>query len=263
MNVWIFIFFQKIAGIQQDNSTYNNTQARLETQLYAQEQDTADLRKQVQQLLKTKKDVEYKLQNELSSFEADRVAWQQREADLYNQIRALSVSNNGEPRTPRTPRRRSVTSTTLSPFGFPTPLSHIGEEDQEKKQQFNNNKSNQDSSDRHDGDDQLSTTKSTPKLASIDSSYARESKIAQRTIKAQDKLILELKNELEQLKSLLQEKDAQQQRQSLKVQQLEHEITNVKQVNQSLMEDNESYQILLHEKTISGEFMTNPIMQVK
>jgi hypothetical protein len=29
------------------------------------------------------------------------------------------------------------------------------------------------------------------------------------------------------------------------------------------MEDNESYQILLHEKTINGEFMMNPIMQVK
>ncbi|KAG1247658.1 hypothetical protein G6F68_014109 [Rhizopus microsporus] len=29
------------------------------------------------------------------------------------------------------------------------------------------------------------------------------------------------------------------------------------------MEDNESYQILLHEKTMNGEFMMNPIMQVE
>ncbi|CAO3645399.1 unnamed protein product [Cunninghamella blakesleeana] len=266
----------KIAGIQQDNSTYNNTQARLETQLYAQEQDAADLRKQVQQLLKYKKDTESKLQNELSRFETDRVTWQQREADLYNQIRTLSI--NGEPRTPRTPRRRSVTSTTLSPFGFPTPLSHIGEED--RKQNINGHHSDDDklvlnghdtkndnhhnNNNNHDNDsNHLSVKSTTPKLASIDSSLARESKIAQRTIKAQDKLILDLKNELEQHKSIIQEKDTHQQRQSLKMHQLENEIANVKQVNQSLMEDNESYQILLHEKTISGEFMMNPIMQVE
>lgn len=47
----------------------------------------------------------------------------------------------------------------------------------------------------------------------------------------------------------------------MKIEHLENEIANVKQVNRSLMEDNESYQILLHEKTMSGEFMLNPIMQ--
>lgn len=103
----------------------------------------------------------------------------------------------------------------------------------------------------------------TPKLAVIDSSYAREAKIAQRTIKAQDKLILDLKNELDKQKALLQERQSESQLVSLKVVHLEHEISNVKQLNRSLMEDNESYQILLHEKTINGEFMMNPIMQVK
>jgi hypothetical protein len=102
----------------------------------------------------------------------------------------------------------------------------------------------------------------TPKLQVIDSSYAREAKIAQRTIKAQDKLILDLKNEVEKQKSVLQENQNESQLISLKVVHLEHEINNVKQLNRSLMEDNESYQILLHEKTINGEFMMNPIMQV-
>ena len=102
-----------------------------------------------------------------------------------------------------------------------------------------------------------------PKLAAIDSSYAREAKIAQRTIKAQDKLIADLKNEIEQQKSAIQEQRSEVQQQSLRIEHLDHEIANVKQVNRSLMEDNESYQILLHEKTISGEFMMNPIMQVK
>lgn len=103
----------------------------------------------------------------------------------------------------------------------------------------------------------------TPKLAVIDSSYAREAKIAQRTIKAQDKLISDLKMDVEKQKTIVAERQSESQLVSLKVVHLEHEIANVKQLNQSLMEDNESYQILLHEKTINGEFIMNPIMQVK
>jgi hypothetical protein len=154
-----------------------------------------------------------------------------------------------EPRTPRTPRRRSVTAQTLGIMSpFTSGLGDIGE--------------NVSSNSGTDGDDTVEE-RPTPKLAVIDSSYAREAKIAQRTIKAQDKLILDLKNEVDKQKSLLQEQQSEAQLQSLKVVHLEHEISNVKQLNRSLMEDNESYQILLHEKTITGEFMTNPIMQVK
>ncbi|KAI8332930.1 hypothetical protein BC941DRAFT_381077 [Chlamydoabsidia padenii] len=260
----------KIAGIQQDNSTYSHTQSRLETQLYAQEQDTNDLRKQVQQLIKTKKDAEQKLQTELAAFEMDRTAWQQKEVDMYNQIRTLSATG-GEPRTPRTPRRRSITSLTVAPsFGFPAPpLTEIDEEDNlhypltlsaSSSSTTTNTQKRNSRLLMVDNEDDVITS---PKLATIDASYARESKIAQRTIKAQDKLILDLKAELEQHKSVVQDRDGQAQRQSLRIQHLEHEIANVKQVNQSLMEDNESYQILLHEKTISGEFMMNPILQVE
>jgi hypothetical protein len=174
--------------------------------------------------------------------------WQQTQAELYNQIRNLSVNNLAEPRTPRTPRRRSVTAQTLGIMSpFTSGLGDIGE--------------NVNSNSGTDGDDV--EERPTPKLAVIDSSYAREAKIAQRTIKAQDKLILDLKNEVDKQKSLLQDQQSEAQLQSLKVVHLEHEIANVKQLNRSLMEDNESYQILLHEKTITGEFMTNPIMQVK
>ena len=103
----------------------------------------------------------------------------------------------------------------------------------------------------------------TPKLAVIDSSFAREAKIASRTIKAQDKLISDLKAEVEKQKNAVQENMSQLQQQSLRMEHLEHEITNVKQLNRSLMEDNESYQMLLHEKTINGEIMLNSFMQVR
>ncbi|KAG1061929.1 hypothetical protein G6F42_027547 [Rhizopus arrhizus] len=56
---------QKLAAIQLDNSNYGNTQARLETQLYAQEQDMSKLRKDIQQLTKAKRDVEKKLNSEV------------------------------------------------------------------------------------------------------------------------------------------------------------------------------------------------------
>ncbi|KAI8994679.1 hypothetical protein BDB01DRAFT_773669 [Pilobolus umbonatus] len=236
---------QKISAIQLDNSNYGNTQIRLETLIYSQEQEITRLGKEIQVLTKAKKDAEKKLSSESQEFENDRLLWQQREADLYNQLRTLSIS---EPRTPRTPRRRSVTANSLnvmSPFTSNT-LGDIGE-----NEDIEESKSDQD------------LLKPTFKLASIDSSYAREAKIAQRTIKAQDKLILDLKNELEMQKTQLQENRAESQLQSLKIVHLEHEIANVKQVNRSLMEDNESYQILLHEKTINGEFMMNPIMQVE
>ncbi|KAG0174853.1 hypothetical protein DFQ28_007354 [Apophysomyces sp. BC1034] len=243
---------KKIAAIQQDNATYSNTQARLETQLYAQEQDMGRLRKEIQQLTKSRKDTEKRLASELQNFENDKSSWVQREVDLYNQIRTLSM--NSEPRTPRTPRRRSVTATTMnsstmSPFTSYT-LGDIGENEQDQEND-------------HAQPGLVSPKLTVPKLASIDSSYAREAKIAQRTIKAQDKLIADLKKEMEQHKSALQDQNGDAQRQSLRIEHLEHEIANVKQLNRSLMEDNESYQILLHEKTISGEFMMNPIMQVE
>ncbi|KAI8336040.1 hypothetical protein BD560DRAFT_413977 [Blakeslea trispora] len=238
---------QKMSAIQLDNSNYSNSQARLETQLYAQEQDISSLRKEIQQLSKAKRDAEKKLIAESQDYENDKSVWQQREADLYNQIRSLSVNNSNEPRTPRTPRRRSVTGATLGIMSpFTTGLGDINE---------NNN-----STDDQDGP---KDERPIPKLAAIDSSYAREAKIAQRTIKAQDKLILDLKSELEKQKSVITKQQSEFQLQSLKLVHLEHEIANVKQLNRSLMEDNESYQILLHEKTMNGEFMMNPIMQVE
>jgi len=47
-----------------------------------------------------------------------------------------------------------------------------------------------------------------------------------------------------------------------RIQQLETELSQVKHMHQSLMEENEEFQLLLHEKTMEGEFVLNPIMQV-
>lgn len=189
----------------------------------------------------------------MQDYENDKSIWQQREADLYNQIRSLSINNLGEPRTPRTPRRRSVTATTLGIMSpFTSGLVDIGE-----------NQSDTASNDNDGNTLSVVDERPTPKLAAIDSSYARETKIAQRTIKAQDKMIFDLKSEVEKLKAVIQEQQTESQTQSLHASHLQHEVASIKEVNRGLMEENESYQILLHEKTINGEFMMNPIMQVK
>ncbi|GAB5585634.1 hypothetical protein Unana1_00534 [Umbelopsis nana] len=241
---------KKYNALSQENSTYRNTQARMENQIYTLDQDLANLRKESQQLTKARKDAERKLVTEMENFENDRVKWQQREADLYNQIRSISAANGD----PRTPRRRSITSTSLnggSMQQFGSSLSNISEG-------FQASPSPSMSTPHANG---LGSSNGTPKLAVIDSSFAREAKIASRTIKAQDKLISDLKAEVEKQKNLVQENMSQLQQQSLRMEHLEHEISNVKQLNRSLMEDNESYQMLLHEKTMNGEIMLNSFMQ--
>jgi predicted RNase H-like nuclease (RuvC/YqgF family) len=90
----------------------------------------------------------------------------------------------------------------------------------------------------------------------------REIKISKRTVKAQDKLILDLKKQLEIQAKSIQDTISQSRSQSDKLEQLEFELANVKRMNQSLMEENEGYQLLLHEKTLSGEFIQDPILQV-
>ncbi|KAM3581429.1 hypothetical protein VKS41_006254 [Umbelopsis sp. WA50703] len=241
---------KKYNALSQENSTYRNTQARMENQIYTLDKDLSNLRKETQQLTKTKKDAEKKLASELENFENDRVKWQQREAELYNQIRTISAGN-GEPRTPR---RRSITSSSLNGMNvqqFGSSLGNISEG-------YPAAPAPSMSTPHSNG---LGGNSDSPKLAVIDSSFAREAKIASRTIKAQDKLISDLKTEVEKQKNAVQENLSQLQKQSLKMEHLEHEISNVKQLNRSLQEDNESYQMLLHEKTMNGEIMLNSFMQ--
>ncbi|KAI8576674.1 hypothetical protein K450DRAFT_255610 [Umbelopsis ramanniana AG] len=238
---------KKYNTISQEISTYRNTQARMENQIYNLDQDLVAARKEAQSLTKAKKDAEKKLTVEMENFENDRVKWQQREADLYNQIRSISAANGD----PRTPRRRSITANSLGAGSLQQYGSSLGNISEVSPTPS------------------MSTPHAngsvgeigTPKLAVIDSSFAREAKIASRTIKAQDKLISDLKAEVEKQKNAVQENVSQLQLQSLKMKHLEHEITNVKQLNRSLMEDNESYQMLLHEKTMNGEIMLNSFMQ--
>ncbi|KAK9703482.1 hypothetical protein K7432_010694 [Basidiobolus ranarum] len=83
-----------------------------------------------------------------------------------------------------------------------------------------------------------------------------------KTIKNQDKLLLEIREELEKSKQAAQESASRLQECLVQISALENEKLQIKGVNQTLMEENESYQVLLHEKTMNGRFMLNPILQV-
>ncbi|CAG8548519.1 1834_t:CDS:2 [Ambispora leptoticha] len=86
----------------------------------------------------------------------------------------------------------------------------------------------------------------------------REIKILKSTIKEQDQFINRLKNELERAKTATTDQININKSQARRIALLETELEKVKR---SLEDVNEGFQLLLHEKTMKGDFMLNPIMQ--
>ncbi|KAJ8659759.1 hypothetical protein O0I10_004352 [Lichtheimia ornata] len=213
---------KKLLAVVQDNNTYRKAQERMESQIYAQEQDLVQAQKDNQLLKKRNKDLEKRLENELQNYESDRLLWQQREADLTSEIKRYATQgrhNNGHPR-----RARSATASNIWSRSEPSIMRGPSI-----------------------GMSPLMEERAT--TPTIDGVSARDAKI-----RVQDKLIADFKAELEQQKMVLHEAMTTAEAQAQRVDGLEQELASLQQVNASLMEDNESYQMLLHEKTIAGEF---------
>ena len=68
-------------------------------------------------------------------------------------------------------------------------------------------------------------------------------------------MIADLKSQVEQQKRVIEDALMTAETHAQRMESLEEELVSLKQVNGSLMEDNESYQMLLHEKTMTGEFL--------
>ncbi|CDH50859.1 hypothetical protein RO3G_09777 [Lichtheimia corymbifera JMRC:FSU:9682] len=190
-----------------------------ETIIYEHRQQMEDTKEQYRTLCK-EADHLRKLQN----YESDRLLWQQREADLTSEIKRFATQgrhNNGHPR-----RARSATASNIWSRSEPSIMRgpSIGMSPLMEER----------------------TATTTP---TIDGVSARDAKI-----RVQDKLIADFKAELEQQKMVLHEAMTTAEAQAQRVDGLEQELASLQQVNASLMEDNESYQMLLHEKTIAGEF---------
>ncbi|KAI8595929.1 hypothetical protein EDD21DRAFT_21244 [Dissophora ornata] len=79
-----------------------------------------------------------------------------------------------------------------------------------------------------------------------------------RALRAQTKMVANLR---QQILTINQDQIERQQNINLRESELRAEISQTRELNRGLMEENESYQLLLHEKSMNGEFMQTSIMK--
>lgn len=79
-----------------------------------------------------------------------------------------------------------------------------------------------------------------------------------RALRAQENIVTELRK---QILSMNQDLIERQRNFTLKECELQTQIAQAQELNRGLMEENESYQMLLHEKSMNGEFMQTSIMK--
>jgi ABC-type phosphate transport system auxiliary subunit len=80
-----------------------------------------------------------------------------------------------------------------------------------------------------------------------------------RALRAQESIVTELRK---QVLNMNQDFIERQRNFTLKESELQAQIAQAQELNRGLMEENESYQMLLHEKSMNGEFMQTSIMKV-
>ncbi|CAO3589753.1 unnamed protein product [Absidia cylindrospora] len=250
----------KMKSILQENDSLYATQERLESDLYAKEQEIGALRKETSLWKRLHKELTKSLDTEREEFDKDRSSWVQRESQLTDTIRRLQHQQQQQKghhyrhhRSSLSPKRKHGLLSAHSASCIPTFMENldytpVGDECQKAAAKLDYTYHQLPSSEQPGS--QLSST-----LKSI----CREK---QGTIKTQEGIITALKAKLEQqTNEVLQQRQLDNQKVSAQVENLITEVDNIKQLNQSLMEENESYQILLHEKTISGDFISDSIMQ--
>ncbi|KAJ1656734.1 hypothetical protein IWQ61_003737 [Dispira simplex] len=190
---------------------------RLESQLFGKEKEVDHLRKENHNISRIRKDLANRLKQETQQHEKERQAWMEKEAELTAQLKRQAMDR----------RRFTVSGPPRNPNG-----------DDERVWDIRGGQGQPDG----DGPDQQQQLRD------------RDALIAARTIRAQDKLIQELRTDLNHLESSKAQLQSEWEQQGFRVLQLESELGELKQVNQTLMEDNESYQLLLHERTVNGDF---------
>jgi len=110
--------------------------------------------------------------------------------------------------------------------------------------------------------DVINSSKPSPATELAQFNANRDAKKALASIKERDQLIKQLRDDVLHANQEVTKKTSENEKNQADIEQLKNELEQVKNVNLSLMEENEVFQSLLHEKTIKGEFMLNPIMQV-
>ncbi|KAI9277114.1 hypothetical protein BDA99DRAFT_567948 [Phascolomyces articulosus] len=225
---------KRMASLQQDINIYINNQARFEEDHCTQDQELTDLRKEVTQLTKVKNDLQNKLKSELDTSENNQLKWLQREEELCRQVRQLTEIERCHQKNKVSAKRSSVSSSSKKVQNQAT---------------LNTNNKEQKSTEAFCSSPTLPSSSSARRTCSIRSSYERQ--------------VTDLKQQLKtQETRLVKEMAEQDRRQSRRIKYLETEISNIKQINQSLMEENEGYQVLLNEQSMNGSLLLGDPQQI-
>ncbi|KAI9230623.1 MAG: hypothetical protein DHS80DRAFT_28692 [Piptocephalis tieghemiana] len=211
---------RNFVSLQAETQSAHATLTRQELAMATKEQEYIEALAEIKALTKVRKELEKQRKQETNDMEQERSQWAERESSLTQEISTLKA---------QVVRWRGAAEEAGSDGKPSTSLPR-----------------------RHSMAQPPSMI--TPEQAAT---YIREAKIAQRTIKEQDKMILELRNGLEKEQEALESMVDQYRTQELRVAYLESQVAQTSEVNRSLMEDCESYQLLLQERTVNGQFAEN------
>ncbi|ORZ20691.1 hypothetical protein BCR42DRAFT_476291 [Absidia repens] len=240
---------QKTDGILQEKNILYNMQEKLEADLYTKDQELEAEKKKAQHWKRLYDDLDKSLYFEREEFDKDRHQWTHRESQLTDHIRLLKQQQHQMDKHQYYNQSANQNDTVLS--------SHSTLETSNRKKNCDHFAKDMVLSSgmcKYGGSfprkmDQISQQRM------INTAPANDS--AEDTIEALKKRITQLKSDLEQQAIKLQHQHfLENDEASRKISHLLDQINSMKQLNRSLMEENESYRMLLHEKTISGDFLT-------
>ncbi|RKP26626.1 hypothetical protein SYNPS1DRAFT_27698 [Syncephalis pseudoplumigaleata] len=207
---------------------------RLEAQLYACQQDNDALQQEVQAAARRQREAEKAQQKEVKMIEKERAAWAEKEAAHQEQLQTLQRQLHRALETRQEEQARKLGDQYVrahAPVLMSLYFRRLSRLD--TRQVIHEH------------------------AAASPQAHAQQRELvaARKTIRDQEKLITELRDRIEQDQGSAAELSEQYNSQAMRTAILRAENKELKELNQALQEDNESYQILLQERTMNGDFM--------
>ncbi|ORX95585.1 hypothetical protein K493DRAFT_301417 [Basidiobolus meristosporus CBS 931.73] len=222
--------------LHQDLIKAGDTSTHLEAQILAREQEISWLTKKNHELLRSKREAKKKLEMENEEFEIERNQWSEKVQSLNKKVKSLlSHQSRVSPQVARSrPQSNSTmpresTQRTRSSYTPGAPgVVHLNV--------------------------QATSTSKKPKSQA-------QSEDFKKTIRHRDTVITDLRVKLEEATEQIRRLEQRDLERNGQMTELTSERDQLKEMNLTLMEENESFQMLLHEKTISGNFSLNRGLQ--
>ncbi|KAK3817636.1 MAG: hypothetical protein J3Q66DRAFT_340601 [Benniella sp.] len=219
---------RKTAIAEHELSASRSDQARLEERVFELDSSLTEARKEVQRLSRAKKESDRELEQSNSALEKERTQWAEREAELNRSLKFAT-----RPLIVQAPKKEKE-----KPRLVPVKES-IDKEIFDKE-----------------------TVEPEPVVdvipPHIQQQIAETNAANTRALRAHEKMVAELRR---QIIAMNQDMIETKQTFRLRESELQAEINQAQELNSNLMEENESFQLLLHEKSINGEFMQTSIMK--